>query len=246
MSRSGIGLIGVLAYVAALTVTAPAVLFDSRLSTASGGRLRLAATEGTLWNGRGRVELIDASGRAGIDRSVAWHSRPWTLFFGQVDLDVRMEGAAKEFSVSLSPAGVTVARPDFAVPASAMGLVFPKLAPFEPGGEVFLHVDELRFSNGAAGGSAVLQWRAATSALTGRVSLGDYEIRFDETAEPRTVLHTLNGPLRIDGKEILDTDGRRAFHTVLEVSGNLRESLAPRLRLVAAERGDGGFELWFR
>ena len=47
-------------YAAALVALAPASLIDSRLEQASGGRLRLAEAQGSLWAGTGWIAALQA------------------------------------------------------------------------------------------------------------------------------------------------------------------------------------------
>ncbi|MDQ3040447.1 MAG: type II secretion system protein N, partial [Pseudomonadota bacterium] len=93
-------------------------------------------------------------------------------------------------------------------------------------------------------GSATMQWRNAGSALSPVSPLGGYEFRITaEGAAIRTVLHTLQGPLQLDGNGLWVTDGQSGFHTTARMPAELQSQLAPFLRLIAVERGDGSFEL---
>jgi len=47
-------------YAAALVALAPASLIDARLEQASGGRLRLAEAQGSLWAGSGWIAALQA------------------------------------------------------------------------------------------------------------------------------------------------------------------------------------------
>jgi len=61
------------------------------VSSATQGRLELAETRGTVWNGSAVVVLASGSdagaARASLPERLAWQLSPWSLLGGQVDLD---------------------------------------------------------------------------------------------------------------------------------------------------------------
>jgi len=74
--------------------------------------------------------------------------------------------------------------------------------------------------------------------------LGDYELRLEgEGPAGRATLHTLQGPLRLDGKGSWMHGDSPAFLAMARVPPQHQQQLAPLLRLIAVERGDGSFEL---
>ena len=64
------GALGV-SFALALAALAPATLIDARLERASGGRLRLAEAQGSLWSGAGWIEIRNADGRAGVAKRLS-------------------------------------------------------------------------------------------------------------------------------------------------------------------------------
>jgi len=186
------------AYAAALVALAPATLADALLERASGGRLRLAGAEGSLWTGSGWIEIRDAQGRAGIARRLAWRVERGSFLRGSVAAQVELDRAAAPFAVTFSLSRIELAHVGIPLPAAALGLGMPRLAPLRLTGEVLLEIPHLALERGSMDGAARLQWRAAGSALTSISPLGDYEVHF-EAAGPtvRAALSTLNGPLRV-------------------------------------------------
>jgi hypothetical protein len=59
----------------------------------------------------------------------------------------------------------------------------------------------------------------------------------------RATLHTLQGPLRLDGKGSRTHGDSPAFLAMARIPPQHQQQLAPLLRLIAVERGDGSFEL---
>jgi general secretion pathway protein N len=244
MKRWGPLGIGLGAYVLALIATAPATLVDAGLKRASEGRLRLAEAQGTLWSGTGQLEIRDTRGRTGVAKSLAWRVVPLSLLRAHLVCEVGLEQTAKRFPVTLSLSRIELANADISVPAAALGLAVPKLAALELTGEMQLRVSSLSIGRSATRGSAMLQWHAAGSALSPVSPLGDYELRIEgDGPAVRATLHTLKGPLRLDGKGSWTYGDSPAFAAIARVPPQHRQQLAPLLRLIAVERGDGSFEL---
>ena len=236
--------IGLGAYALALIATAPATLVDAGLQRASQGRLRLAQAQGTLWSGSGQIEIRDAGGRTGVAKSLAWRVLPESLLRAHLVCEVELDQSARPFPVTISLSRIELANADISLPATVLGMGVPKLAPLGLTGDVLIHVARLSIARDAIEGNATLQWRAAGSTLTSVSPLGDYEVRLD--GEGRTVhvyLRTIEGPLSLDGKGSWTLGNSPAFLAMARVAPLHQQQLAPLLRLIAVERGEGRFEL---
>ena len=89
-----------------------------------------------------------------------------------------------------------------------------------------------------------MEWRSAGSALTPVSPLGDYELRLDGGSGGLSAsLRTLKGPLYLEGKGLPANNGPPTFSATARVDPQLLPQLAPFLRLIAIERGEGVFEL---
>jgi general secretion pathway protein N len=226
---------------------APASLIDAGLEQATEGRLRLAEAQGSLWSGTGQIELRDRMHRSGVTKSVTWEVRPAYFLLGQLRCEVGLDLAAKRFPVTVSLAGIEVADADINLPAAALGVGVPKLAPLGLSGDLQLHVARLSFKRSAIQGNAILQWRGAGSAFTRVSPLGDYELRIDgEGAAARVSLRTLQGPLQLDGQGSWASGGDPAFLGTARVPPEHLQQLAPLMRMIALERSEGNFELQLR
>jgi general secretion pathway protein N len=232
------------AYVVALVVLAPATLIDARLQRMGEGTLRLAEARGSLWSGAGWIEVRDAHGRAGIARRISWRVLPVSLLRGRLVADIALEQADRRFPVTVSLSRVEVGALHVRLPAAALSLGMPRLAPLRLTGEVVVDIAQLSLERGSVRGEATLQWRAAGSALTPVAPLGDYEVRF--TAAGNTVkgaLRTLEGPLELEGTGNWSSGAAPSFLVTARVQAPHQEQLAPLLRLIAVERGAGRFEV---
>jgi general secretion pathway protein N len=244
MKRWSLLAIGLGAYALALVATAPATLVDAGLQRASHGRLRLAEAQGTLWSGSGRIEIRDTGGRTGVAKSLAWRVVPESLLRGHLVCEVELDQSANRFPVTISLFRIELANADISLPATVLGLGVPKLAPLGLTGDVLIHVASLSIARNAMEGNATLQWRAAGSTLTPVSPLGDYEVRLDgEGTTIHAFLRTIEGPLQLDGKGSWTHGDSPAFVAMARVPPQHQQQLAPLLRLIAVERGEGRFEL---
>ena len=244
MKRWSLLAIGLSAYALALIATAPATLVDAGLQRASHGRLRLAEAQGTLWSGSGQIEIRETGGRTGVAKALAWRVVPESLLRGHLVCEVGLDPSARRFPVTLSLSRIELANADISLPATVLGLGVPKLAPLGLTGEVLIHVASLSIARGAMEGNATVRWRAAGSSLTPVSPLGDYEVRLDgEGMTIHAFLRTIEGPLQLDGKGSWTQGDRPAFLAMARVPSQHQEQLAPLLRLIAVERGEGRFEL---
>jgi hypothetical protein len=236
--------LGFAAYALGLLATAPSTLIDARLEQASAGQLRLAEASGTLWSGTGQIEIRDPNLRRGVAKSIAWRIRPSYLLLGKLRYEVALDHAPRRFPVTLSPARIEVENADIGLPAAALGLGAPKLAPLRLSGELLLHIARLAFGRSGIQGNATLQWRGAGSAFTPISPLGDYELRLDgDGAAVRAALHTLQGPLQLEGQGSWSRGRRPAFRGSARVAPQHRQQLVPLLRMFAVDRGEGRFDL---
>lgn len=244
MSRWRLIGLGLAAYALGLIATAPSTLIDARLEQASAGGLRLAEAQGTLWSGTGQIEIRDANRRTGIAKSIAWRIRPAYLLRGKLRYEVELDHAARRFPVTISLSRIEVANADINLPAAALGLGAPKLAPLGLSGDMLLHIARLSFGRGSAQGNATLQWHNAGSTFTPISPLGDYELRLEgDGAAVKASLRTLQGPLQLDGQGSWSSGRNPVFRGTARVPLQHRQQLAPLLRMIAVDRGEGRFDL---
>lgn len=231
-------------FATALVALAPATLADPFLARASNGRLRLAEAQGSLWSGSGWIEVRDAEGRAGVARRLAWRMLPAALLRASLVAEIQFDQAAKPFPVTLSLSRIDVADAAIDLPATALGLGLPRLAPFRLSGDLRVDIPHMSFGRDRVDGDARLQWRGAGSALTPVSPLGAYEMRFKASGPGMQVsLSTLEGPLQLDGNGTLSNSAPPSFVGTARVPAQNQEQLVPLFRLFAVERGAGIFEL---
>lgn len=236
--------IGAGAYAAAIIAMAPATLADAGLERASNGRLRLIEAQGTLWSGSARIEIRDQALRSGFARGIAWRVLPESLLRGRLVCELALEPASRHFPVTLSWSQIELANVELGLPATVLGLAVPRLAPLGLTGDMLIHVAGLSIARDSVSGSATLQWRTAGSTLTPVAPLGDYELGLiAEGTIVRAVLRTIEGPLVLEGAGSWSRGRSPVLQATAGVPEQYRQQLAPLLRLIAIERGEGRFEL---
>ena len=244
MKRWSLLAIGLGVYALALIATAPATLVDARLQDASGGWLRLAEAQGTLWSGTGQLEIRDKRGRTGVAKRMVWRFRPGASFPARLAYKVALDPGTQPFPVTIFWSRIELANADISLPPATLGYGTPKLASLGLTGEMNLQVSRISIGHGATWGNATLQWRTAGSALSPVSPLGDYDLRLvGEGPSVRLTLHTLQGPLQLDGQGSWVSGRKSVFLATAHMPPQFQQQLAPFLRLIAVERSDGSFAL---
>lgn len=185
------------AAVAAAAWLAPATLADVEVARMTGGRLRLAAAEGTLWRGRAHV----VAGTAAMP--VAWRLDPWPLLRGEARFRVQpfADGAGRRprASVAIDGARVSLRDVDVALPAAAIGPALHPGAFPAAAGELAATSSTIEWEPAAVRGAAQLRWRHAQLVSADGVTpidLGDVSAVLD--ADGRE----LAGPVSNEGGDV--------------------------------------------
>jgi len=175
-----------------LVCLAPASLLDGRLARATGGTLRLASTQGTLWHGRGVV--TEATARLPLE----WNIDPWPLLRGTLHMRVRSDTGAESprGTLDLRTREITLQDADVTVPAAVIGNMLGGITAGSIDGEVTASASKLRLAAGANSGEARLAWRNARIRGLGSATpldLGDVRTTLIANGA------AMSGPLTNDG-----------------------------------------------
>jgi len=232
-------------YIIALFVTAPATLIDILLKNISNSQVHLAEAQGTLWSGKGQIEILDASGHAALAKTVAWRFQAKELLRAHLVYEVNFnQDSYKPFPLTLAWSRIELENIEFNLPAEIVGLGLPKIAALGLTGDVFIHVLKLSINGNKKQGIARLQWRHAGSTLTPVSPLGDYELYIEEAGSAtHSTLRTLQGPLQLDGKGSWGDGQASGFLATARIAPAFQQQLVPFLRLIAVEHEDGSFAL---
>jgi general secretion pathway protein N len=240
----GAAAVAICAYVTCLLAFAPATLLDAVADRGSGGRLRIAEAQGTLWTGNGQLEFRDVTRSGGVGRRLSWRFQPQSLLRGQLLFEVDVADAPKSFPLKISLSGIEISDAELAFPAAVLGLAVPSVAVIEPTGDLLIHVSRLSVAGNKLAGNVTVHWQSAGSSLTPVSPLGDYELTMESDSRGvNASLRTLKGPLHLSGKGSSRRESPFAFTVSARVDPQQQAQLTPFLRLIAVERQPGNFEL---
>ena len=204
--RRAVVLFAMLALAVAIAAAwlAPAVLFDTRIAGATGGMVRLADTDGTVWNGRGN--LVVKATRIPI----AWRVECWPLLRGvlRVRLASGTGAATPHATIEVGADTLALHDVDVTLPAQVFGATLSPFGAEAVAGEISLNADDFEWKPGAGRGEVRILWRAARIAFAGSAAALDLgNVRTLATANG----NALSGPVTNDGGD-LALRGEWALH----------------------------------
>lgn len=173
---------------------APATLVGNRIERASGGALRLADTEGTIWHARGM--LLGGAARLPL----AWDLEFWPLLRGHWRLHVRpyagTPGGAPRAILELRSGSMSARDVDVVFPASMLAAFSATPSGWKVNGDVALSTAAFEWAPPDSRGNLDVEWRQArlTLAADGApLDLGNVTINAKAQGD------ALGGPIRNDG-----------------------------------------------
>jgi hypothetical protein len=227
------------ALLVAIACLAPASLLDSRLARATGGTVRLASTQGTLWNGRGVVTAANAQ------IPVAWSIDAWPLVRGVVHMRVQSDAGADtpRATIDVRTDRIVLQNTDVTVPAATIASAFGDMAASSVDGEVNASLSNLRLAAGANDGEARLVWRNARIRAVGNANpleLG--EVRAGLVANGATMSGPIDGQggnLALRGNWILKEKDAFTLALRMTPTASADAALVRWLSTVGQPDGDG-------
>lgn len=218
MRIAGLALVALLAVAGAVAVLAPAQWAATAVRDATAGRVDLAETSGSLWQGEATVVLAAGTGpgaaRASLPERLRWRLSAWQLLLGTADLTVWHPSAlAQPLTVRVPLGGTTViGATTLRLPASLLVGLGAPFNTLRPGGQLAIGWNRLQLEPGRLTGAVSAEWQFASSALTPVSPFGHYRLTTDG-AYPgtRLLLTTLAGPLELAGNGTIDASGRLRF-----------------------------------
>jgi len=233
----------------------PAAYLASVVEGATSGRVILAETAGTVWNGSARVALTNVARTetrrfAVLPGTIAWQFDEVGLAPVRVALRVGGTGAVqKPFRIAWSLAGLNVEPGGLRVPAPLLETIGAPFNTLRPGGELTLTWDTLSWrpgnAQGGVAGTLVLDWTDARSAASPVAPLGSYRLTArGEQTQVMVDLATITGPLVLSGSGQWTMQHGMQFHGEARAEPARRAELAPLIGLLG-RRSANGAELRF-
>ena len=230
MKALPIAIVVALITAAAIAALAPATLVDARVAAASGGAVRIADAEGTVWRGSGLLGASDGRWRV----PVAWTLDLAPLMRGEAVVAL---GSAEATDVrgraSLSRDHVLIDSLEAALPGTMLGALDPT-ATLATGGDVKVRATSLNVAPGGDGGTLAADWANARAQVgTLRVDLGTVTLRLAARSG------ALAGPLANTGGDV-GVDGNvtlREQRVDAQLRLTPRAAASPEIRNALASLG---------
>lgn len=229
-----------------LIARAPAALVDRGIAEISHGDLRIGGAEGTIWKGRGVVQVIDTATRAWHPWfPMEWSFDPIGLFRGRLSWQI-MTSKGEVSELSAGYGGWRAANVRLSGPARDFLQRIPgPLANFGWAGDFRLNVNQFECSwRGVCGGRLGADWQGAGSDFLPGQVFGDYTAAAEGTVGEFGVkwASSESSMVRTDGTGRISTSG------VLTLIGTVTGSpeLMGRLPAVAGPwvKATGSRDTW--
>jgi general secretion pathway protein N len=235
----------VLATASVVLARANATWLDWGFGYLSQGRVALAEAQGTLWQGSGRLVLVDIAAQrdanqqsrgAQIQRTslhgvavpgrVNWRLNPWPLCLGRIDLQLRLDGMSQDIKVHGSPQELSVSQGSLTLPSVDLSRLGSPWSTLRPAGALSMTWEALKFREQGFDGKVQLELREASAAISPVNPVGSYRVDLSgQGADTGVVLSTLQGPLRLTG------NGRFNARTGLSLNAEAIADEAERVRM---------------
>ena len=232
----------VFAYLLTLLLTAPASLLDKGVQYASGGRLLMANTEGTLWHGAATPAIQGRRGSLIALEPLRWEIALLPLFTAKIKArlqwDERPSASAMEATLTLNH--IELQHVLLLLPARVLEELSPILKPAQFRGQFRIQSDHLVIANKNFDGSAVVDWQQASSALSGIAPLGNYHLTLKGAGERINIgLGTASGVLLLEGQGFWSAAKGLEFHGTAQAAPGKSDSLNELLNHLGPEASPG-------
>lgn len=245
----GLVVVALLATLATVMALAPAQWAASAVRSITNGRVDLAETTGTLWNGQATVVLSSGpepgAARASLPERLHWRLAPWPLLLGTVDLTLSHPSAlAQPLSLRIAPGSPTiVGATTLRLPAALLTGLGAPWNTIRPGGSLAISWDRLQIAQGRIQGGVTAEWQLASSALTPVAPFGHYRLQTDGVFPgTRLELVTISGPLELTGSGTIAEGGRLRFQGIARPQPGtdpaIKTQLSGLISLLGRRQGD--------
>lgn len=236
MRPLGAALLFTTAFVLAAVYLAPASLVVVPIERATEGRLTVVAASGRIWSGHGTLTARSDAAKVPL----AWALTAVHPLRGSAEA-VLTVGASEPVNVTISLARLHIGRLDVALPASIIAVASGATASFRVGGTTRARSAGIALERNGGSGRIALEWRDASTGFMAVAPLGSYGADLDWSGQQGSVtVHTLDGPLAIDGSGRW-TSGGAALSVTARPGGERAETLKSWLRTMTPELPDGSF-----
>ncbi|WP_370260612.1 type II secretion system protein N [Limnobacter sp.] len=220
----------------ALLLNYPVYALADRLAQATGGKVQVLNSQGTVWAGQMQVGVSDGARVYAIGEPLKWNFfvNQQSLWFGVRLAHPKLLGP---LHLGLGSGGITVGEGEMRLPASWLGGLGAPFNTIRPEG--LLQVRWQGWQNGQDVNLRI-QWQDAQSALASIRPLGEYVITV--TGNPDTKvnldLRTNKGALQLEGQGHWSSGQRFVFSGYASSDERSREALTGLLSQMGRREGD--------
>ena len=229
--------LGLLAYVGFLLSTFPAERAFAMLSQQL-PNLRAAGLSGTAWSGQASVLQIQGQNL----EKLQWQLKPWSVLFGQLELDVQLDGAdvAGHASIGLQADGaVQLTDVDLRLSAAEMSTQFQ--APVDLGGQFIVQLQSAKLmGQKILSAEGQVRWQRAALVSPFDQPLGEFVAQLSTEADDiKAQVKDEGGPLQLDGVASLKSDGSYNFNGSVSVRDSQQQLLVQGVKAMGRPGSDG-------
>ena len=231
-----------LAFILTLIIRAPATLLNGWVQDASYGRLVLANSDGTVWQGSGTLAVPKRAGGFITLGALHWDVALLPLSSGKLKIMLRWDETpeATPTEVIASPNRIELNHLQAILPAATMGEVSPLIEPAQLQGHLQIRSDHFVITPNGAAGAASADWLNAGSALSAVNPLGKYHLGFNGAGERlQIVLTTTSGALVLEGQGDWSRTQGLNFNGKARAAVGQQESLAALLAHLGPQESPG-------
>jgi hypothetical protein len=229
-------------FVAAFAVTVfaapPARWAAAAVAHATDGDVRVVATTGSSWAGRGDLVMRVEGGEI-VFTGASWRWLPGRLFAGELALQVRFNGTATgEVVIARRLSGLVLRDAEVMLPMEALTDRIGPLRSWSPRGTLVFRTDSFDLGPRGAAGGVELVWQNASTAIS---PLGDFRclLRAGPGSTAQVTVSTLRGPLQLTAAGEVGKGGALRLRGSASSEPAYRDRLGPVLLAFGDDRGDG-------
>jgi general secretion pathway protein N len=231
-------LLGIVSTLVFLCIYAPAQLLGSLLGQMTHGRLGLAATQGSLWQGNGNLLLnsldnnTDGNNDALANNTVinlgkiAWNTQALQLLAGRFSVNLTWNDGAP-FWLMLDTTRLHIEHAAFALPADIVSALVPALKAAQLGGQLSVRCENFSLTRTEILGQLDIDWNQASSPLSMVNPLGNYRTKLNGIGNALEIKLETQG----DSPLILQGNGRWLASEGLHFDGTAEANAANKTQL---------------
>lgn len=233
--------LGLLAFAGFMLATFPAERAFALLSEQV-PNVRAAGLSGTAWSGQAKVLQIDGRNL----EKLQWQLKPWSVLFGQLELDIQLDGAdvAGRASIGLQPDGaIQLTDVDLSLAAAEMSILFK--VPVDLGGQFLVQLQSAELmGQKIQSAEGVIRWQRAALISPFDQALGEFVAQLSTEAEGdqieiRAQVKDEGGPLQLDGVAKLKPGGSYNFNGSVSVRDAQQKLLVQGVKAMGRPGKDG-------